>query len=88
MLKKKLEEIKNEADLQAQCPVGRLLSTLDDETADALVSVMRSSASTRSIHRALREEKYSIERNSITMARECFNVNSAKHCKCGYGGTK
>lgn len=88
MLKNKLDELKIEAEKQLRCAVGRLLDSLDEETAEALKSAMASSASTRSIHKVLREDKISIDRNSITVARECFNANSSKHCKCGYGGAK
>lgn len=69
------------------CRFGRLMrDELDQETADVLASAMRSKASTRSIWLALRADGHTVDRATVTSARQCFRGES--QCRCGYGEDK
>lgn len=69
------------------CRFGRLMrDELDPDTADVLASAMRSKASTRSIWLALRSDGHTIDRATVTSARQCFRGES--HCRCGFGEGK
>lgn len=75
-LAKNLNQLFNEAQaVSAKCPVGRIIENLNDEDRLALVRVLGSAASTRSIHQALRHEGFSIERQSVTLHRKGY-------CRC------
>lgn len=57
------------------CPVARILTQLDPEDVTALTSALNSAASTRSIHQALRESGYGIDRTYLSLHRE-------NRCRC------
>lgn len=72
----KLNQIVSVSQLRKDdCPVGQLIDSLDKEDADALRSALESSASTRSIHGALRAESYRVDRGLLSLHRKGF-------CRC------
>lgn len=73
-LKNKLNEL---ADVESSdvCPIGRIIKELDTETADALLRVMKSPASTRDIHSTLVKAGYKLGRDTLSAHRK-------KHCRC------
>lgn len=74
-LAKTLSNIGTESLNVSVCPVVRILNSLDEEDKSALLTVMESSASTRSIHTALREVGHAIDRQSIALHRD-------NRCRC------
>ena len=52
------------------CPVGKLLSTLDQETRTAFESAMESRATTRAIHRELVTAGIQIGRDTVAIHRD------------------
>lgn len=66
------------------CPVGKLIASFDEETAQAFVKAIESSASIRDIHSELAKAGYKIGRDTLGNHRN-------KWCRCeGYSnnGTK
>lgn len=75
-LAEKLHDVSKEL---PDCSVARLLVNMhDQEDRVALESALASAASTRSIHRVLREAGYSIDRANIGIHRE-------NRCRCNQG---
>ena len=76
LLAQTLAEIQEAAEHAEPCTFGRILSKVDNDDREALESILRSRASTRAIHRALRDAGWSIERVGVTLHREgrcrCF----------------
>lgn len=66
----------------AACPLGRIMRKLDDETREALVTALRSEASTMDIYKALSEEGFAIARQNIAKKRECFTSPGDGKCLC------
>jgi hypothetical protein len=66
----------------APCPLGRVAQKLDEETRDALIKALRSEATTKDIHKALKQEGISIARQNIGKQRQCFTAPNDKQCKC------
>lgn len=69
-LAKSLSEIKGRVNNPDICPVERIMKTLDSEDRTALISVMKSTASTRSIHQALRAAGHQIDRQLLGLHRK------------------
>jgi hypothetical protein len=57
------------------CPVALLINSLSEEDATALTRALKSPASTRSIHIALRAEGYTVDRDLLGRHRKGF-------CRC------
>lgn len=57
------------------CPVSLLTNSLNEEDAIALKKALKSPASTRSIHIALRAEGYTVDRDLLSRHRKGF-------CRC------
>lgn len=57
------------------CPVGRILTDLDEETNKVLVTLLDSDISTRSIYIELKAAGYKIGRDSVILHRD-------KRCRC------
>ena len=76
LLAQTLAEIQEAAEHIEPCTFGRILGKVDNDDREALESILRSRASTRAIHRALRDAGWSIERVGVTLHREgrcrCF----------------
>lgn len=64
-LAKSLAEIKGRVNTPDVCPVARIAAQLDQEDRAALISVLKSTASTRSIHSALRAAGHQIDRQLL-----------------------
>lgn len=69
-LAKSLSEIKGRTNNPDVCPIQRIMITLDEEDRAALRTVLKSTASTRSIHTALRSAGHSISREMLGMHRK------------------
>lgn len=83
MISAKLTKICEEASLQ--CRVPQLLRELSKEDADSLLEALRNTAvPRRAIVRILREEGYTIARESIQKASDC--LTGKNECKCNLGG--
>jgi hypothetical protein len=64
------------ADIGVQlCPLGRILTELDEETNKVLVTLLDSDISTRSIYIELKAAGYKIGRDSVILHRD-------KRCRC------
>jgi hypothetical protein len=70
------------ASSSAPCRIGEIHAQLDKETGDALIRALQSPATTMSIHRAIREEGFSLSRGTLTDHRKCFQSPSDADCKC------
>lgn len=78
-LAKTLSNINTQSFKTNVCPVVRILNSLDEEDKTALTAVLSSTASTRSIHTALREVGHAIDRQSISLHRD-------QRCRCKWEG--
>lgn len=75
-LKDKLEQIKPGANpLDGFCTVGKIIEQLPKEDGEALISALKSRASTRAIYRVLKDEGFKLERQTVTLHRKGF-------CRC------
>lgn len=70
-----LANLKKEADAKDVCGVARLLRRMDNEDRIALESVLASAASSRMIHKALRE-------NGVVIDRTILNLHRKRLCAC------
>lgn len=87
MLKDKLQRLSEES--LAMCRFGKVCRSLDKDTLDALLGIMRTpTVSSRSITNLLNEEGYSIGNTSLNEARQCVNGQqpSCKGCIPGVTG--
>lgn len=66
----------------AACPLGRIARKLDEETREALITALRSEATTMDIYKALKQEGIAISRQNITKKRQCFKAPNDKQCEC------
>lgn len=80
MLKDSLRALANSFNDVPECRIGKLLTELDEETADAFVSAMASKASTRAIWAALRSSSVAVDRSILDRKRGCFRQTQA--CSC------
>lgn len=76
LLAQTLADIQEAAEHNEPCTFGKILAKVDDDDREALQSIIKSRASSRAIHRALRDAGWSIERVGVTLHREgrcrCF----------------
>jgi len=81
MLKDSLTNLLGSQNLTKECKFGKLLKSLDKETAALLISAMSSESSTMDIMRALRSEGHPFSREYLGQKRNCFkDIESAKSC--------
>lgn len=84
MLKDSLSNLLNNQNASKECKFGKLLKSLDDETASVLIDAMHSDASTMDLVRTLRSEGHPFSREFLGQKRNCFkDIDSAKSC-CVY----
>lgn len=81
MLKDSLENLLCSQNSAKECKFGKLLKSLDKETATLLIGAMKSEASTMDLVRTLRSEGHSFSREFLGLKRNCFkDIDSAKSC--------
>lgn len=81
MLKDSLENLIVSQSISKECKFGKLLKSLDKNTASILVSAMAGEVSTMDLVRTLRSEGHSFSREFLGIKRNCFkDINSAKSC--------
>jgi hypothetical protein len=84
MLKDSLSNLLNNQNASKECKFGKLLKSLDKETASILIDAMSSDASTMDLVRTLRSEGHPFSREFLGLKRNCFkDIDSAKSC-CVY----
>lgn len=79
-LKDRLIDITGEAVNGSYCKFGRIYLSLDDETKEALVAAMRSSASSVEIAKALSADGHKTRREFVGQKRPCFNDPNVECC--------
>lgn len=80
-LKETLKELGSDPAVnKSLCKVGLFYTRLDEETKQAFVQVMNSSATTMDITRALVEEGFNVRRELIGEKRKCFTDPESKCC--------
>jgi len=81
MLKDSLTNLLSSQNSAKECKFGKLIKSLDKETAALLVNAMGSEASTMDLVRTLRSEGHSFSREFLGLKRDCFkDIESAKSC--------
>lgn len=81
MLKDSLTNLLSSQSEIKECKFGKLLKSLDQETAALLIGAMGSEASTMDLVRTLRSEGHPFSREYLGVKRNCFkDIDSAKSC--------
>lgn len=81
MLKDSLTNLLSSQSIGKECKFGKLLKSLDEETAGILISAMAGEVSTMDLVRTLRSEGHPFSREFLGVKRNCFkDIDSAKSC--------
>jgi hypothetical protein len=81
MLKDKLIGLNDQPQVKKGCVVGNMMKTLDEETKQAFIQVMRSDIQATQIVRVLKSEGHPVSDTTLRRVRQnCFN--SENGCEC------